>query len=606
MTAIQRLLNLCVPTLNVADVSFNSTQILRILADAASSSTSQQLCLFPQLALSGSTCGDLFFQPLLAEACLSALDEIETALLGSRLSVVMGMPLLLGGRLYDAAAVITPQGLLGFALNKNPDSRYFSIPQAESPTSLSWKGRHAEIFQDGQTLLEHEQVQIFVGSLPKGKVLSESSLVLNPTALPALADDSCDYYFKTFSAQIHGVLAICSAGAAESTGEAVFSGLCQVWRDGGLLSFDRELTFQNKVLQVDTGLQPFESLHVRSTARDRRLPFLLDENQDEQLERAFEVQAMGLAGRLRHTRSEKLLLGISGGADSSMALMVCCHALDLAGIPRENMIVVSMPGPGSSDKSRKNSDDLTNLAEIEPLVIPIKDAVQAHLISIGHNGETADITFENAYARERTQILMNLANLHSGLVVGTGDLSEIALGWSTYNGDQMSMYNVNAGLPKTVLLRLLVWAGEMLFGKAGKSVAQNIANTPISAELKPLGPDGNISQATEDVLGPYLLHEFFLWHAIHENQNPATVFDLASEVFAEEYEPRFILQTLQTFYQRFFRNQFKRTAAPDGPRLFSLSLSARDGWRMPADASAALWLEQLDHIDKRLQTESDQ
>ncbi len=307
-------------------------------------------------------------------------------------------------------------------------------------------------------------------------------------------------------------------------------------------------------------------------------------------------------GRMRHTKSEKLLLGISGGADSSMALLVCCNALDQLGLPRENLIAVSMPGPGSSNKSLKNSSDLTNLAGIKPRVISIETALVENLANIGHDGHTPDTAYENAQARERTQILMNMANMYNGLVVGTGDMSEIALGWSTYNGDQMSMYNVNAGLPKTILLRVMVRAAEILFGSEGRQVAQAIADAPISAELKPLLPDGSISQPTEDVLGPYLLHDFFLWHAIQERKNPAAVFTEANQVFAGEYEPGFILKTLQTFYQRFFQHQFKRTAAPDGPRIFNLSLSARSGWRMSADASPALWLEQLQQIEKTLQT----
>jgi len=223
------------------------------------------------------------------------------------------------------------------------------------------------------------------------------------------------------------------------------------------------------------------------------------------------------------------------------------------------------------------------------------------LMTIGHHG-TADVTYENAQARERTKILMNLANLQKGLVIGTGDLSEIALGWSTYNGDQMSMYNVNAGLPKTILLRLLPWAAELLFGVEGRNVAQRIVEAPISPELQPLAPDGSLRQATEDVLGPYLLHDFFLWHAIQERKTPDLIFAEANQVFAGDYEPSYILKTLQTFYQRFFRHQFKRTAAPDGPRIFSLSLSAHTGWRMPSDASPSLWLHQLDQIQKTIHT----
>ncbi len=645
------LLNLCVPELRVADVSFNTAQILRVLQETAFTSTGKQLCLFPQLSLSGSTCADLFFQPLLAQACLLALEQIETALAGSQLSVILGLPLLLEEQLYDAAAVLEPQGLRGFVLNQQPDPRYFRAPNQKTPSSLSWKAGSVEIFKQGSLefqLLSGHKVYIVIGQLPQGRFWSNEMLVLNPTALPALADSCYDVKFQQFSQQNQDIFALCSAGASESTGEAVLSGLCQVWQNGKLLAEDSQLGFESKLLQfnpfeivgkgldpfrteyplpiVGKGLDPFRteyplpivgrglvSLRVEDplrknkteSPRDPRLPFFLLDDQEKQLETAFEIQTTALMGRMRHTKTEKLLLGISGGADSSMALLVCCFTLDQMGLPRRNLMAVSMPGPGSSINSIKNLTDLTILAEIEPLVISIDPALREHLAIIGHDGHTPDLTFENAQARERTQILMDLANLRNGLVVGTGDLSENALGWSTYNGDQMSMFNVNAGLPKTVLLRELVWAADMLFGKQGRQVAQRIADAPISPELKPLSPDGTISQSTEEVLGPYQLHDFFLWHIIREQKTPFLVFEQACQVFAGEYEPDFILKTLRTFYQRFFRHQFKRTAAPDGPRIFSLSLSPRSGWRMPADASPVLWLQQLDQLERTLQTGKD-
>jgi NAD+ synthase (glutamine-hydrolysing) len=619
------LLNLCVPTLRVADVSYNSAQILHLLKDTGASSERQQLCLFPQLALSGSTCGDLFFQPLLAQASLHALEKVEHAIANSNLSVVIGLPLMLEDHLYDAVAVIRPQGLCGFVLNQQPDPRYFHAPNQNTPSNLSWTGHQVQIFEQGLLdlpVLDGQKVQVVVGRLPEGRQFTEEGLILNPTALPALADNSLDVHFQQFSSQNQGLLAVCSVGASESTEDGVSSGLCQVWRNGILLAEECELRFESKVLQFDPKNLPTAGSVIASISGevispfsdqaakfdysikipcDPRQPFLLAQDQENQLESAFEIQTTGLMGRMRHTKSENLVLGISGGADSSMALLVCCYALDQLGLPRENLIAVSMPGPGSSGNSINNLADLTNLAGIKARVIPINTALSEHLANIGHDGHTADVTFENAQARERTQILMDLANLHNGLVVGTGDLSEIALGWSTYNGDQMSMYNVNAGLPKTVLLRELVWAADFLFGAEGRRIAQYIVDSPISPELKPLDATGQLSQSTEDVLGPYLLHDFFLWHAIQERNAPTTVFEEARQIFAGEYEPEFILKTLQTFYQRFFRHQFKRAAAPDGPRIFGLSLSARSGWRMPADASPALWLEQLDKIEKTLQ-----
>jgi NAD+ synthase (glutamine-hydrolysing) len=605
MKAPDWVFNLCVPTLRVADVTFNTTQIIHLLEETGASCDREQLCLFPQLALSGSTCADLFFQPLLARACLSALEKIENSVLDSTLSVVLGLPLLLGDQLYDAVAVIGPQGLRGFVLNNHPDSRYFQIPHQNTPQSLTWKEKKAAVFRQGTLEIPNLGVKkalIVVGALAGQGTETGQELILNPTALPALGDSSYQASFQQFSSQNKGLLAICSAGATESTGEEVFSGLCQIWQDGTLLLQESELTFESRVYPFDPQSQSAGVVFTPENARDRRLPFLLTREQEAQLERAFEIQTAGLMGRMRHIKSEKLVLGLSGGADSSMAFLVCCHVLDKMGLPRQNLLVISMPGLGSSDNSKRNTADLTQLAGINPRVISIVDAVQEHLANIDHDGQTTDVTYENAQARERTQILMDLANMEGGLVVGTGDMSENALGWSTYNGDQMSMYNVNAGLPKTILWRLLVWAADMLFGSDGRLVAQTIVDAPVSPELKPLGPDGRIIQLTENVLGPYLLHDFFIWHALQERKSPSLIFQEACQTFEREYEPAFILQVLRTFYQRFFRHQFKRTAAPDGPRLFSLGISAPSGWRMPADASPALWLEQLNQIENVLKT----
>lgn len=602
------LLNLCVPELRVADVSINTSTILKLFIEIKSSFQQKQLCLFPQLALSGSTCADLFFQPLLAQACLFALENIENAIAGSQLSVVLGLPLVLENQLYDAAVLIELDGVRSFALNQQPDPRYFQTPNPTTPSALCWKGRSVAIIGTSQIdlpALGVEKAHIVVGKLPQGRHFTEDSLILNPTALPALADSTYETEFHQFSSQNPGVLAVCSAGASESTAEGVFSGLCQVWQNGKLFAEDSDLSFESKVLQTEAQTLTNEIELPEAPLRDSRQPYLYANDQARQLEVAFDIQVTGLVGRFRHTKSETLLLGISGGADSSMALLVCCQALDQMGISRENLIAVSMPGPGSSDNSINNTAELTKLLGIKHRVISIETALSEHLANIGHDGHTPDVTFENAQARERTQILMDLANMQNGLVVGTGDLSEIALGWSTYNGDQMCNYNVNAGLPKTVLQRLLVWAAEMLAGAEGKRVAQKIVDAPISPELQPLGLDGRLNQATEEVLGPYLLHDFYLWHAIKERKAPIAVFEEATQVFAGEFEPTFILQTLQTFYQRFFRYQFKRTAAPDGPQIFSLSLSAGSGWRMPSDASPALWLKQLDDLEKTLHTEED-
>ena len=600
-------LNFCVPKMRLADVSYNTDQILRLLDQLSNTSDRKQICLFPQLALSGKTCGDLFFQPILAQACLKALKTLEDALSGSKITILLGLPLELHGKLYDAAAIITAKGLQGFVLNENPDSRYFSLPDSQTPGDFDWQGQKVEIFKQGELstdIIGEEKAQVIIGKLPESKDFYQGSLILNLTALPSLADMPEQAEIRRFSSDCNCILALCSAGANESSGEEVYSGLCQLWQNGQVLTEDDELTLEGKVLQCD-----LEKLSQQTTQkpvsfeRESRLPYLVKEKQDEQIERIFEIQTLGLIRRMLHSHAETLLLGISGGADSSMAMLVCHNALLQLGLESDKLIAVSMPGPGSSEKTKQATNELSELMGINPRLIPIGKALEQHLKDIGHDGKTADVCYENAQARERTQILMDLANMHNGLVVGTGDMSEIALGWSTYNGDQMCMYNVNAGLPKTVLVKVMVWAAKNLFGEEGKQVAETIANAPFSPELKPLGQSGQTSQSTEIELGPYLLHDFFLWQAIQEGKTPRQVFEEACQIFGSEYEKAFILKTLQTFYQRFFRHQFKRTASPDGPRLFSLSLSPRTGWRMPADANPNLWLADLTEIERELSAE---
>ena len=602
-------LNLCVPKMRLADVSYNNDQILRLLDQLSNTSDRKQVCLFPQLALSGKTCGDLFFQSILPQACLKALKTLEDALSGSKITILLGLPLEIEGRLYDAATIITAEGLQGFVLNEKPDLRYFSLPDSQTSSNFEWQGRKVEIFKHGElpsALIGAEKARVIIGKLPESKDFAKDSLVLNLTALPCLADSPEQAEIQQFSNDCDCILALCSAGANESSGEEVYSGLCQLWQNGHVLAEDEELTLEGKVLQCD-----LKKISQQTTGkpvsfeREPRIPYLLKEKQDEQFERIFEIQTLGLTRRMLHSHAETLILGISGGADSSMAMLVCHNVLSQLGLESEKLIAVSMPGPGSSEKTKQATNDLSKLMGITPRLIPIDKALEQHLKDIGHDGKTADISYENAQARERTQILMDLANMNNGMVVGTGDMSEIALGWSTYNGDQMSMYNVNAGLPKTVLVKVMVWSAENLFGEEGKQVAEAIASAPFSPELKPLSQNGQMSQSTEIELGPYLLHDFFLWHAIQERKTPKQVFEEACQIFSSEYEKDFILKTLQSFYQRFFRHQFKRTASPDGPRLFSLGLSPRTGWCMPADASPNLWLAELTEIEKELLAEKE-
>ena len=303
-----------------------------------------------------------------------------------------------------------------------------------------------------------------------------------------------------------------------------------------------------------------------------------------------------MVGRLRHTRLRKLVLGLSGGADSSLALLVCWQAFKQMGLDQKDIQALSMPGPGSTQSSRERLENLARLCGVTLREIPITGALESHLQDIGHSLDLYDLTYENAQARERTQILLDLANQHGALMVGTGDLSEIALGWCTFAGDQISNYHVNAGLPKTLVLRVLAWAGAALLGEEGAAAVSKVCASAISPELLPVRADGSSPQETESVLGPYLLHDFFLYHSIVNRLSVRQLYPLALSAFTGQYTPQQILSWLRLFYQRFFSQQFKRSAGPEGPRVTAVSLSARGGWIMPADTSSALWLNELENL----------
>ncbi len=311
----------------------------------------------------------------------------------------------------------------------------------------------------------------------------------------------------------------------------------------------------------------------------------------------FNIQATGLAKRLRHTGSKTVVIGVSGGLDSTLALLVIANAFDRLGLARSGIVAITMPGFGTTSRTRSNAEKLAELLGAELRVVPIGEAVRSHFRDIGHDENKHDVTYENAQARERTQILMDVANMTGGLVVGTGDLSEAALGWMTFNGDHMSMYHVNAGVPKTLVRYLVAWCAEELFSGETSTILHDIVATPITPELLPLGKDDALEQKTEDTIGPYALHDFFLYQTMRHQFPPAKVFFLARQAFDGEYSPGVILQWLAVFYRRFFSQQFKRSSMPDGPKVGSVALSPRGDWRMPSDASSAEWLHAVAELE---------
>ncbi len=595
-TAVSKLrLAVVIPEVRVADVAFNAAQIQKTLANLKASNP--DWIIFPRLCLTGASCGDLFRQDLLQAAALQSLIELAPLTAGTPSKVLLGLPLGVGEEVFEGVALLSAGQVEALMLAPWPDSPALS-PSVRLPVNSQVQIGDRSVLLDSQHPFRFGQTEILLGHYPPGA--AEAELLIKLINLPALApaEETPQTAFDPTARQ--GVTVICSAGASESTTDQVFSGKAEIWQNGRCLQTELELTFETQIIQVTVDPEATLSVPFPQTEKEERkptrFPFISTKQPEKQFARLLEIQSTGLMRRLLHTRQHKVILGVSGGADSSHALLVCCQAFDRLGLERKDIFTIHMPGPGSSKSSHERATLLAELAGVRQLTIPIGPAVSAHLEDIGHPEGLHDVTFENAQARERTQILMDLANQQNALVVGTGDLSEIALGWSTFNGDHMSMYNVNCGLPKTLLLRLLVWAGGFLFGQAGEAIAQNIAQAPFSPELLPLDETGETSQKTEEVLGPYELHDFFLFYAIGRQMRPDEVFGHAVECFQADYTPSQILSTLKTFYRRFFSQQFKRSASPDGPQLLEISLSPRAGWRMPSDASSALWLEAVENI----------
>jgi NAD+ synthase (glutamine-hydrolysing) len=413
----------------------------------------------------------------------------------------------------------------------------------------------------------------------------------------ARAEEVTGYRFlrANLAAESKGmVLLYCSSGYGESTQDGVYAGSALIFRDGRLLAENPRFRRSSTLLVADlcaegTPVAPY----VPQTGS--RSPFVADDPDERALrcEEVFAIQTTALCARLEHIRCRTALVGISGGLDSTLALLVCCAAFDALGIPRENIHAVTMPGFGTSGRTHGNAWQLMEKLGTTPREIPIAEAVSGHFKDIGQDPSLRDVTFENAQARERTQILMDLSNRLGGIVVGTGDLSEIALGWCTYNGDHMSMYNVNGGVPKTLMQTIVSWAAQGPFSAVG-DVLRDIVATPISPELTPTDAAGNIHQKTEDIIGPYELHDFFLYHLVRHGRRPAAILARAKDAFAGIYGEEEIKKWLKTFLKRFFSQQFKRSCSADGPKVGSVSLSPRGAWTMPSDASAALWLSDLD------------
>ena len=625
------------PALRVADCGYNAAQIVDAMRQC--SQRGVKLAVFPELCLTGYTCGDLFLQRTLQQGALDALDQVLSASIGLDLVTLVGLPLLLHGKLYNCAAVVSGGRLLGL------------VPKTYLPNYAEfYEKRH---FVPGSTQVETVTVcgqQTLFGtsllfacrqmpSFVLGVELCEDLWsVLPPSTFHALAgatvianlsasDETvgkAEYrrsLVENQSARLLCGYLYASAGHGESTQDMVFAGHDLIAENGSLLA--ETIPFAGGWAETELDCQRLEADRVRSTsfessdegyqtvlfdlaltetALTRRVdtaPFVPGDAacRAQRCELILTMQADGLAKRLEHAHAKKAVLGISGGLDSCLALLVAVRTMKQLGRPVSDVLAVTMPCFGTTRRTRSNAEILCAELGVEFQEIDIARTVHSHFNDIGQDKDVLDVTFENGQARVRTLELMDLANRTGGLVVGTGDLSELALGWATYNGDHMSMYGVNAGVPKTLVRHLVQYEAEQAGPDTLQQVLYDILDTPVSPELLP-AQDGEIAQRTEDLVGPYELHDFYLYYVLRFGFGPGKIFRLAKAAFANrpEYTDQILYKWLRNFYWRFFAQQFKRSCLPDGPKVGSVSLSPRGDWRMPSDAAAALWLAELEQL----------
>ncbi len=639
------------PDVRVADCGFNKEKIIEAMQECAAAQV--KIAVFPELCLTGYTCGDLFLQDILLRKAKEALEDIIEAGKALDMLVLVGLPFLYHGNLYNVAAASFGGRLLGLVPKKNIPSyaefyegRHFTEgPAGYELVNWTQKGQEDIPVPFGTDILLE---CIGMPGLRIGVEICEDIWVPEPPSIRhALAgatvicnlsasDETTgkDSYrrelVKGQSAKLICGYIYAAAGEGESTTDLVFGGQSMITENGSILAEAKRFSNGTVISELDlqklvndrrrmTGFQgnaakdyyiarfswrpskKEESLRplpeISLTRSFERLPFVpgIKADRDKRCEEITNIQAMGLKKRLAHTGCKGAVIGVSGGLDSTLALLVTCKAFDLLGLPRERILAVTMPCFGTTDRTYQNAVDLAGELHVTLREIPIREAVTQHFQDIGQDMSCHDVTYENGQARERTQVLMDLANQTGGLVIGTGDMSELALGWATYNGDHMSMYGVNASVPKTLVRYLVLYFAETAESQELADVLFDVLDTPVSPELLP--PEhGEIAQKTEDIVGPYELHDFFLYYVMRYGFEPGKIYRLACLAFAGEYEPETIYRWLVSFYKRFFAQQYKRSCIPDGPKVGSVALSPRGDWRMPSDASVRIWLKELEEI----------
>ena len=629
------------PKVQVADPEGNAREIIRLAKEAAGNGA--KIIVFPELCITGYTCGDLFLQELLLESAKEALLQIirETRELDAL--IFAGLPWEKEGKLYNVAAVFQGGKLLGLVpktcipnYGEFYELRHFARgnQEADAVWTDSGDGERDYIPFGTRLLFTCEEMpglavaaeiceDVWVPDPPSiHHALAGATVIVNCSA----SDETTgkDAYREALisgqSARLVCGYIYANAGEGESSQDLVFGGHNLIAENGKILS--RSARFKNETIYADLDIARIVGERRRMTTFFSRTdavyteigfhlnkeetklsrfidpaPFVPDDSQDRQkrCEEIFAIQYMGLKKRLEHTRSRTAVVGISGGLESTLALLVAVRAFDSLGLPRKGILGVTMPCFGTTDRTYRNACELVRKLGGTLREVDIREAVTTHFRDIGHDPEVHDVTYENSQARERTQVLMDLANQSGGLVIGTGDMSELALGWATYNGDHMSMYGVNAGVPKTLVRHLVRYYADTCGDPELAATLLDVLDTPVSPELLP-PKDGVIAQKTEDLVGPYELHDFFLYYVLRFGFAPSKIYRLARLAFAGAYGDDTILKWLKTFYRRFFTQQFKRSCLPDGPKVGSVAVSPRGDLRMPSDASAAIWLKELETL----------
>lgn len=631
-----------VPTVKVADTDYNVQEIERLIEQAEAHGV--EIVCFPELSVTGYSCQDLFRGQLLLDAAEDALRKLLNVTSGLDVICIIGLPVPVGGLLLNCAAVIQGGHVLGLVpktylpnYNEFYEKRWFASAGELRETEIFFADKHITISPNPTIFVTTSGVKfgieicedVWAPAPPSNNLaLAGADIIFNLSASDELIGKHS--YLKSLLAQQSARL-ICGyvysgCGYGESTQDVVYGGNAMIFENGTLICEGERFSLkpQMQITQIDVeklrserrgnstytnaqhsasaGLISARSINARPfrLLRDvSPLPFIpIADEMSDRCEEILNIQTAGLVKRLSHTNSRKVIVGISGGLDSTLALLVCVRAFDRLQLDREGIIGVTMPGFGTTDRTHTNAVSLMNSLRVTALEISIAESVTQHFKDIGHDANVHDVTYENSQARERTQILMDLSNKLGGLVIGTGDLSELALGWATYNGDHMSMYGVNAGIPKTLIRYLVRYIAVTDVDVRSKETLFDIIDTPISPELIPADGQGNIRQKTEDLVGPYELHDFFLYHFLRFGFRPSKIFMLACRAFngshpeAGHYDDDTIKHWLQTFFRRFFNQQFKRSCLPDGPKVGSVSLSPRGDWRMPSDASSAIWLKE--------------